>query len=253
MTEQAETKHPETGSAAERTDVTPTDAGTVHEADGGQAGAGTDATNAAEAGRSPFFALLGRTQLIHRWSLMRNTWPENVQEHSFQTAVIAQALVFIRQVYFPENTPQLDPDRVLARALYHDATEVITGDLPTPVKYHDDRLQTAYKDLEREAGDRLLNLLPEPLRACYRPYVDGTGNGEAEDETAREVRRFVKAADKLSALIKCRVELEHGNREFEAAEHHTVRRIHELELDEADYFLTHFLPYYTQALDHYRV
>lgn len=219
---------------------------------------------------SAFFALLGRTQLINRWSLMRNMWPENVQEHSFQTALIAQALVFVREVYFPENRPLLDPDRVLARALFHDVTEVITGDLPTPVKYHDESLRDAFRRLEDEAANRMLALLPADLRACYQPYVQGITDVEAaadfgdadaaEKERLREARlieeetqRFIKLADKISALIKCRLETHQGNKEFEAAEGHTLDRIQAFNSPEAEFFIEMFLPDYLEPLDHYNV
>lgn len=196
---------------------------------------------------SAFFALLGRTQLIQRWSLMRNSWKENVQEHSFQVALIAQALVFIRDAYYPEAGPKLDPDKILALSLFHDVTEVLTGDLPTPVKYHDDQLRNAYKQLEVEASDRLLRMLPEALRASYAPYFSDLNGSEEE----REMKRFIKAADKISALIKCELEKAQGNREFDAAAQQTFDRISELSMVEADHFIRCYLPYYTKNIDHY--
>lgn len=219
---------------------------------------------------SAFFALLSRTQLINRWSLMRNMWPENVQEHSFQTALIAQALVFIRRVHYPESGPLLDPDRVLARALFHDAAEVLTGDLPTPVKYHSQSLHEAFVRLEDEAATRLLALLPDELRACYVPYIQGTvaieesadwhvlseeerAQAEKEKLIEEDTRRIIKVADKISALIKCQLETQQGNKEFEAAEHHTLQRIKAFESPEADYFIDVFLPDYLHSLDHYNV
>ena len=205
-----------------------------------------------QAEESAFFALLSRTQLINRWSLMRNTWSENVQEHSFQTAMIAQALVFIRKAYYPDTDLCPDPDRVLARALFHDVTEVITGDLPTPVKYHDSSLTDAYQRLEDEAAARLLALLPANMRSYYEPYIQGP-TCQNHDAMELEIQRFIKAADKLSALIKCRVELNQGNKEFSAAEAHTEAIIKDLALPEAQHFMEYFLDDYTETLDHYQV
>ena len=139
-----------------------------------------------------FYALLGRMRYITRWGLMRNTFSENIQEHSHQVAVLAHALALIRREILGLEGP--DPERCATAALYHDASEILTGDLPTPIKYHDPEIRAAYKRVERLYGERLLDLLPAELRSHYASYV-------LEDDAALEP--FVKAADKLTAHIKC--------------------------------------------------
>ena len=159
-----------------------------------------------------FYALLGRMRYITRWGLMRNTFSENIQEHSHQVAVMAHALALIRRDVL--GLPGPDPDRCAVAAMYHDASEILTGDLPTPIKYYNPDIKEAYKQVERIAGNRLLDMLPQELRASYAHYV-------LEDD--KELEPFVKAADKLSALIKCIEELNMGNREFMVAEK-TIRK-----------------------------
>lgn len=184
-----------------------------------------------------FYALLQRMRYIRRWGLMRCTIPENIQEHSHETAVYAHALGLIRQEIF--GVP-CDADRLAVLALYHDAGEILTGDLPTPIKYHSTAIRSAYQEVEQLATDRLLNLLPVELRGSYRAVLD------SQDA---ELTPLVKAADKLSALVKCVEERKAGNREFLSAEASTRRTIAALHLPEADWFVEHCLPAYEMNLD----
>ena len=182
-----------------------------------------------------FFAYLSRLRYISRWGLMRNSEPENVQEHSYMTAVLAHALAAIRRDVFGGEA---DPDAAAAAALFHDAPEVFTGDMPTPVKYFDPVLRSAYGKVEQAASDRLLNSLPEPLRPVYGPMV--------REEQEREL---VKAADKLSAYLKCVTELHAGNEEFRRAGDQTLAALRAMDLPEIDYFLQNLLPAFTLNLD----
>ncbi len=186
-----------------------------------------------------FFAKLSRMKYIRRWGLMRNTREENLCEHSFETAVLAHALCVLRNRRFGGN---VDPDRAAALALFHDCTEILTGDLPTPVKYAGPALREAYGRVEAEAREKLLALLPEDLQDVYDPLLSGGGDGE-------ELRALVKAADKLSALIKCVEERAMGNREFLKAEESTRRALQEMHLPEVECFLKEFLPSYSLTLD----
>lgn len=185
-----------------------------------------------------FYALMGRMRYITRWGLMRNTFSENIQEHSHQVAVLAHALALIRRDILGLSGP--DPDRCAVAALYHDASEILTGDLPTPIKYYNPDIRTAYKQVERVAGERLLEMLPEALRPSYEPLV-------LEDD--REVLPIVKAADKLSAYIKCIEEQKAGNAEFDSAARQTFRAMEAMELPELDWFLRECLPAFSLNLD----
>ena len=187
--------------------------------------------------RSHFFAYLARMRFIQRWALMRNTSPENVQEHSHQVAVLAHALAVIRNEKFGG---QVDAGAVAVAALYHDATEILTGDMPTPIKYYNPEIRGAYKAVEAVAGDKLLSLLPPEFQATYRPIL------QPQDET---VEQLVKAADKLSAYIKCLEELKAGNTEFKQAAEQTRYALDDMELPELDYFLENFLPSFKLTLD----
>ena len=153
-----------------------------------------------------FYALLGRMRYITRWGLMRNTFSENIQEHSHQVAVLSHALALIRRDIL--HLPGPDPDRCAVAALYHDASETLTGDLPTPIKYYNPDIMASYKQVERVAAQRLLDMLPAELAESYRHFI-------LEDD--REVQPIVKAADKLSAYIKCVEEQKAGNTEFDSA------------------------------------
>jgi len=186
-----------------------------------------------------FFALLSRMRFIARWGLMRSSIPENVQEHSHETAVYAHALGLIRREVFKKPC---DAERLAVLALYHDAGETLTGDMPTPVKYYDRRIRSAYKDVERQAEEKLLTLLPEELRPAYAQVLSPA-------EKDAELWQLVKAADKLSALTKCVAERKAGNREFLSAESATRAAIEKMALPEAEWFLTHCIPAYELNLD----
>ena len=185
-----------------------------------------------------FFAFISRMKYIPRWSLMRSTVQENVQEHSHMTAVLAHALGLIRRDVF--GVP-CDPEHLAAVALYHDAPEILTGDLPTPVKYHGAGIKAAYDEVEALAVEKLLGELPEALRPAYRALLTAE-----RDPSEYEL---VRAADKLSALIKCVEERKAGSREFLSAEAATRKKLAELHLPEADYFIEHFLPGFEKNLD----
>ena len=185
-----------------------------------------------------FYALMGRMRYITRWGLMRNTFSENISEHSHMTAVLAHALALIRRDIL--NLPTPDPDRCAVAALYHDASEILTGDLPTPIKYYNPEIKDAYKQVERIAGNRLLEMLPQELRASYEHLV-------LEDE--EEVLPFVKAADKLCAHIKCLEEQKAGNTEFDTAAKQTWESMKTMERPELDWFLENCLGAFALNLD----
>ena len=185
-----------------------------------------------------FYALLSRMRYINRWGLMRNSFQENIQEHSHQVAVLAHALALIRRDILHLEGP--DPDRCAVSALYHDASEVLTGDLPTPIKYHNPDIKAAYKQVERIAGERILDMAPAPLRDCYAAYI--------LDEDA-EVQPIVKAADKLSAYIKCIEEQKAGNTEFDFAAKLSMDAMIEMDLPELNWFIAECLPAFSLNLD----
>ena len=185
-----------------------------------------------------FFAYISRMRYIGRWSLMRNSLPENIQEHSHMVAVLAHALGVIRRDVF--GIP-CDPNAAAAAALYHDSSEILTGDLPTPIKYHSDEIRDAYKQVEALACRKLLDTLPEALRPAYEELLTG--------RTQEELHDLVKAADKLSAYIKCIEERKAGNNEFLSAEVQTRRLLEESHMPEVDYFLKHFIPAFELNLD----
>ena len=185
-----------------------------------------------------FYALLGRMRYINRWGLMRNTFSENIQEHSHQVAVLAHALALIRRDVLGLETP--DPDRCAVAALYHDASEILTGDLPTPIKYYTPDIKDAYKEVERIAGQRLLSMLPDQLRSSYAPMVL---------EEDKQVLPIVKAADKLSAYIKCIEEQKAGNREFDSAAEQTLSALRKLNTPEMNWFLENCLEPFERNID----
>ena len=185
-----------------------------------------------------FFAFLSRMKYIARWSLMRSTVQENVQEHSHMVAVLAHALGLVRRDVFGRDC---DVNALAAAALYHDAPEILTGDLPTPIKYHSRSIKSAYDEVETVAVEKLLDGLPEALRPAYRELMTAPTR-PAEYE-------LVKAADKLSAYIKCVEERKAGNREFLSAEASTLQKLKEMALPEVDYFLEHFMPAFEKNLD----
>ena len=184
-----------------------------------------------------FFAYIFRMRYIARWALMRNTRTENVQEHSYEAAVLAHALAVIGRDVFRKD---LDPDGVAAAALFHDAPEIITGDLPTPIKYYNPDIKSAYKQVEAVAQDKLLSMLPPELVPAYETLVRESDEG---------VRRYVKAADKLSAYIKCVEELKAGNTEFKKAAEQTLAALKGMDMEELDWFMERFLPAFSLTLD----
>ncbi|NLZ81021.1 MAG: 5'-deoxynucleotidase [Clostridiales bacterium] len=186
-----------------------------------------------------FYAMLSRMRYINRWGLMRNTIVENISEHSLDVSVIAHALAIIKNVYFEGN---LNAERAALLAIYHDATEIITGDMPTPVKYYATEIREAYKIVEEVAKEQMLEGLPIELREYYAPLL-------SEDEVDYELRGIVKAADKISALIKCIEERQMGNMDFAKAEAATYEILSKMNMEEVDYFLEKFLPAYNLTLD----
>ena len=185
-----------------------------------------------------FYALLGRMRYITRWGLMRNTFSENIQEHSHQVAVLAHALALIRRDIL--HLPGPDPDKCAVAALYHDASEILTGDLPTPIKYYNPDIKTAYKQVERIAGERLLDMLPPALRESYAPLV-------LEDDEA--VTPIVKAADKLSAYIKCVEEQKAGNTEFDSAAKQSMAALTAMDMPELQWFIEQCLEPFSLNID----
>lgn len=186
-----------------------------------------------------FFALISRMRYIARWGLMRNSFQENIQEHSHMVAVLAHGLALIgREILHDEDTP--DPDRCASAALFHDASEILTGDLPTPIKYYNPEIRGAYKQIEAVSCRKLLALLPDELQSSYAPLLL---------ESDEAVSRIVKAADKLSAHIKCLEELKAGNAEFEAAAAQTRQALTQMHLPCLDYFMEHFLDSFRLTLD----
>ena len=189
----------------------------------------------------PFHALLSRMKYITRWALMRNARPESLSEHTADTAILAHALCLIA-IHCTGTGEGIRPDTVAAAALYHDAPEILTGDMPTPVKYKNDALRTAYKAVESESARTMASLLPPELQEVEEGYLTGVVLNDAE-------RKLLKAADRLSALIKCMEEESSGNREFSAALAQQRQALCSMNCPEADYFIEHMLPCYNQNLD----
>ena len=185
-----------------------------------------------------FYAFLGRMRYITRWGLMRNTFSENLQEHSHQVAILAHALALIRREIL--QLPGPDPEQCAVAALYHDAAEILTGDLPTPIKYYSPELRQAYRTVEDAAGEKLLSMLPPALRENYRDYVL---------EQNEAVNPIVKAADKLAAYIKCLEELKAGNQEFSTASTQTLAALERAQREEVTWFLENCLEPFTRNLD----
>ena len=187
-----------------------------------------------------FYAMISRMKYIDRWALMRNTEAENLMQHSYEVAVLAHALCVLGNTRCGMD---LDADKAAVAALYHDASEILTGDMPTPVKYSSEEIRDAYKHVESGATSKLLDMLPEDLRPAYTEAL-------APEDTA--LKRIVKAADKLSALIKCIEEAKAGNREFDKAYESTLASIHALECEPAEIFLREFIESYGLTLDQLR-
>lgn len=196
--------------------------------------------------RSHFFALLNRMRLIRRWSLMRNLSTENIAEHCFEVGLLAHNLALLRKIRFAEQAHICpDPNLVLSLALYHDAPEIITGDLPTPVKYANPDLRQAFQQIEDQAVDRLLLLLPKDLRPAYTPLL----RPDRSDPEICEALKLVHAADKLSAWLKCDQEVKQGNTEFVLARETLAKALDALNLPEVQCFRQEFAPSYGLPLD----
>jgi len=185
-----------------------------------------------------FYAFISRLRNIRRWSLMRNSYIENDLEHAAQTAILAHALAVIRNRVFAGN---IDEDRVSTLALYHDASEVITGDMATPIKYYNPEIESAYKSIEHVAQKKLLSMLPNELESSYRPVL-------CPDQTTEEWQ-IVKAADTLAAYLKCMEEIKAGNGEFRKAAESTLMKLHGYDMPEVGYFLKNFAPSFSLTLD----
>lgn len=187
-----------------------------------------------------FFALISRMRYINRWGLMRNTFQENIQEHSHMVAVLAHALAVIQRDILKQNGP--DPDKCATAALFHDASEILTGDLPTPIKYYNPKIRDAYKQVEAISCEKLSGMLPEALRKVYEPLL-------LEDDAL--IKKYVKAADKLSAHIKCIEEIKAGNKEFTEAAKQTLESLMDSAKDmpALKYFIDNFLGSFMLSLD----
>ncbi len=185
-----------------------------------------------------FYAYLNRMKYIKRWSLMRSTVNENIMEHSEQVAQIAHALAMISNKFYGGN---VNTDRCVTLAVFHECSEVITGDLPTPIKYYNNDIKVAYKDIEAIANNKLLTMLPEEFRLDYEEIIDA-------DESTMEYK-LSKAADKISAYVKCLEELKSGNKEFQKAEKSIKKELENSPLPEVKYFMEHFIPGFKKTLD----
>lgn len=191
-----------------------------------------------------FSAYMYRLRSIRRWSLMRSTAPENVAEHSFHVALLAHLLCEIGNGMFGRH---LNAERAATLALFHDATEVFTGDIPTPVKHHNPKLLSNFREMEGIAAERLLSMIPPALQETYAPLLSpGDHSGPSGDA---ELMKMVKAADTLDAYLKCAWELTAGNREFAVAKQQLLDKLDRLNLPETAYFLEHFAPSFEMTLD----
>lgn len=188
---------------------------------------------------SHFFAFLSRMKFIQRWGLKRNTMPENIQEHSLQVAMIAHGLAVIRNTYF---AGELDAAKIALFAMYHEVAEIFTGDLPTPVKYFNPQIKDVYKSIESLAQEKMYNMLPNELKAAYLNLL-------VKQNEDTELWQVVKAADKISAYLKCVEELKVGNQEFAAAYKMIRQEIEEINLPEVKYFMQEFVPSFSLSLD----
>lgn len=186
-----------------------------------------------------FYAMMSRMKFIERWALMRNSTQENISEHSLEVSILAHALVVISNERLGSN---LNAEKAALIGIYHDATEIITGDMPTPIKYYNDKIQDAFKAVESAAADRLLGMLPEDMRKSYEDLF-------VPSEPEAYIWKLVKAADKLSALIKCIEERKAGNTEFVSAEESITLILKDMRLGEVDIFMKEFLPAYDKTLD----
>lgn len=190
--------------------------------------------------QSHFYAMMSRMKYINRWGLMNNTKYENLSEHSLQVAMLAHCLVLIHNKRFAGS---LNAERASILAVFHDSTEIITGDMPTPIKYFNNTIKDAYKDIENAAADRLCSLLPEDFREDMELII------KQNSDEDKELKKFVKAADRFSALIKCIEELRMGNEEFRQAKTGIEKSIKEMNMPEAEVFSKEFLPAFLLSLD----
>jgi 5'-deoxynucleotidase len=188
---------------------------------------------------SHFFAYMYRLRYIERWSLMRNVVSENVAEHSFHVAILTHALCTIANEVFQRR---VDTEKAVMLALFHDATETFTGDIPTPVKHHNQDILASFREIEKKAAERLVSMIPEELRHVYKPLIHGK-------HEAGELRMYMKAADLLDAYLKCVTEMSAGNREFARAKQQIEQSIKQLDMPEVDYFLKHLAPSFAKTLD----
>ncbi|WP_156417581.1 5'-deoxynucleotidase [Paenibacillus etheri] len=191
-----------------------------------------------------FSAYLYRLQYIQRWSLMRSTAPENVAEHSFHVALLTHMLCSIGNVHYGRT---LNAERAATMALFHDASEVFTGDIATPVKYNNPRLLTSFREMERIAAERLTGMIPPELQGIYTQLMQPEDSSPESEDVL--LHSYVKAADRLDAYLKCVWEVAAGNREFAAAKEQTAAKLRGLGLQEVDYFLTHMAPSFEMSLD----
>ncbi len=189
---------------------------------------------------SHFYAMLSRMKYINRWGLMNNTKYENISEHSLQVAMLAHCLVLIHNKRFGGN---LNPERAVLLAVFHDATEIITGDMPTPIKYFNPEIKNAYKSIENSAADKLISMLPQDFKDDFESII------KMNDKNDAEIKKFVKAADRFSALIKCIDEMRMGNDEFRKAKETIEASIKKMNMPEAEVFENEFLPSFYLALD----
>lgn len=187
--------------------------------------------------KNHFYAMLSRMKNIYRWGLMRNTKSENLSEHSLETAYIAHALAIIKNNCFGGN---VNAEKTAVAAMFHDTSEIITGDMPTPVKYYNPQIKSVYKDIERQAQQTLTDMLPD--------YMQGDIS-KIYNDTDAEIMQIVKAADKISAYIKCVEELNMGNREFATAEKSIKKAIKDMKMPEVDLFMKDFIPSFNLSLD----
>ncbi len=190
-----------------------------------------------DASRNHFYAYMYRLKYIERWSLMRNTTRENVAEHSFHVALTTHMLCTIANELFGR---QLNTNEAVALALFHDATEVFTGDIPTPIKHHNPIILSNFREIEEQAAKRLIDMIPSSIRDVYRPLIE---------DPSSELKRYVKAADLIDAYLKCTFEVGAGNQEFVVAKQQTEEKLRQLHMEEVDYFLQTLAPSFTMTLD----
>ncbi|EMS73353.1 5'-deoxynucleotidase [Ruminiclostridium cellobioparum] len=186
-----------------------------------------------------FFAFLSRMKYINRWGLMRNTYTENIQEHSLQVAIIAHGLAVIRNTYY---NGEINPERVAILAMFHDCNEIITGDMPTPIKYYNPQISRIYKDIEDISKEKIISMLPEEMADEYYSLF-------FKNPDDMECWKLVKAADRIAAYIKCIEEVKAGNNEFKKASETILNTIAEIELEEVKYFMDRFVPSFNLSLD----